>query len=103
MNAIYLHEHPQFRDLLRIIEEEDGILANLVEKDYWIMHCLYGLTKQGYAFQLKGGTSLSKAYKLIHRFSEDIDIHIDPPAELGINENPKSTNPNNICEEKELL
>jgi hypothetical protein len=100
MAAIYLHDHPDFKDLLRIIEEKDEILAGLVEKDYWIMHCLYGLTKQGYPFQLKGGTSLSKAYGLIHRFSEDIDIHIDPPAELGINENPNNSNANNIQKKK---
>ncbi|HVU94819.1 MAG TPA: hypothetical protein VHE34_06320 [Puia sp.] len=55
---MYLHEHPDFPGLLSIIEEETGILAHLVEKDYWIMHCLYGLKSQGYHFQLKGGTSL---------------------------------------------
>jgi hypothetical protein len=38
MPAIYLHDHPNFRDLLRIIEENTGILDGLVEKDYWIMH-----------------------------------------------------------------
>lgn len=59
MAAIYLHDHKDFSALLNIIEEETGILAGLVEKDYWIMHCLYGLKKQGYDFQLKGGTSLS--------------------------------------------
>jgi predicted nucleotidyltransferase component of viral defense system len=101
MEAIYLHEHKEFRDLLRIIEEETGILAGLVEKDYWIMHVLHGLKKQGYIFQLKGGTSLSKGFGLIERFSEDIDIHIDPPAELGINENPKNANDKNIQWKKE--
>lgn len=100
MAAIYLHEHKEFPDLLRIIEEETGILAGLVEKDYWIMHCLYGLKKQGYHFQLKGGTSLSKGFNLIERFSEDIDLHIDPPAELGINENPKNSSEKNIQKKK---
>lgn len=60
------------------------------------MHVLYGLKKQGFEFELKGGTSLSKGYKIIHRFSEDIDIHINPPAKFGINENPKNTNPKTI-------
>ena len=67
--AIFLHEHKEFPALLRIIEEETGILSHLVEKDYWIMHCLNGLKAQGYDFQLKGGTSLSKGYGIIHRFS----------------------------------
>ena len=48
------------------------------------MHCLYGLKKAGYDFQLKGGTSLSKGYGIIHRFSEDIDIHINPPEGLNV-------------------
>jgi len=65
------------------------------------MHCLYGLKKQGYQFQLKGGTSLSKGFSLIDRFSEDIDLHINPPKELGINENPKKQKDNNIQKKKE--
>jgi len=48
------------------------------EKDYWIMHCLYGLQELGFTFQLKGGTSLSKGHQIINRFSEDIDILIEP-------------------------
>lgn len=99
--AIFLHEHMEFSSLLRILEEETSILAHLVEKDYWIMHCLYGLKAQGYDFQLKGGTSLSKGYGIIHRFSEDIDLHINPPAELGINENPNNSNPKNIQKKKD--
>jgi hypothetical protein len=100
MAEIYLHDHKDFPDLLRIIEEEKGILAALVEKDYWIMHSLYGLGKQGYLFQLKGGTSLSKGFNIIDRFSEDIDIHINPPEALEINENPKNSNQKNIEKKK---
>jgi hypothetical protein len=99
--AIFLHEHKEFPALLRIIEEATGILTHLVEKDYWIMHCLHGLKSQGYVFQLKGGTSLSKGYDIIHRFSEDIDLHINPPVELGINENPNNSNAKNIQKKKE--
>lgn len=74
----FLHNHPQFADLIRIVAEEKGIDPALVEKDYWIMHCLYGLDELGFIFQLKGGTSLSKGHKIISRFSEDIDILIEP-------------------------
>ncbi|MEE9393167.1 MAG: nucleotidyl transferase AbiEii/AbiGii toxin family protein [Planctomycetota bacterium] len=73
----YLHEHPEFSDLIRIVADERRILPLLVEKDYWIMHCLYGLNSLGWQFQLKGGTSLSKGFGVIERFSEDIDIRID--------------------------
>ena len=93
MPADFLHNHPAFPELLLIIEDETGILAGLVEKDYWIMHVLYGLTLSGYQFELKGGTSLSKGFRIIERFSEDIDIHIKPPLHFGINENPKNTKP----------
>jgi len=100
MPADYLHNHKQFADLLRIIEDETGIQAGLVEKDYWIMHSLYGLQEQGYEFELKGGTSLSKGFKIIERFSEDIDVHIKPPPELKVNENPNNTKPNTIIARK---
>lgn len=98
----YLHNHKDFKALLTIIADEKGIDPALIEKDYWIMHCLYGLKKQGFKFELKGGTSLSKGYRIIHRFSEDIDIHIEPPREMGINQNPKNTNPNNIEKRKDF-
>lgn len=39
----YLHNRKDFPDLLRILEQETGILAQLIEKDYWIMHVLHGL------------------------------------------------------------
>jgi len=74
----FLHERSDFADLVRIVADERGLLPALVEKDYWIMHCLYGLATQGFTFELKGGTSLSKGFGIIQRFSEDIDIRIDP-------------------------
>ena len=47
-----------------------------IEKDYWISLVLKKLSQNKYADMVvfKGGTSLSKAFKLIHRFSEDLDI-----------------------------
>lgn len=90
MAVDYLHNHPSFKDLINIVADEMGIMPGLVEKDYWIMHVLYGMHQQGYDFDLKGGTSLSKGYGIINRFSEDIDIYIKPPAELKVNENPKN-------------
>lgn len=85
----FLHELDDAEDLFRIIADEKKIDPYLVEKDYWIMHALWGLQQQGYNFELKGGTSLSKGFKIIDRFSEDIDIHIhpDPQANLPIGRN----------------
>jgi hypothetical protein len=84
MPADYLHNHAQFADLIRIVAQEKRIDPSLVEKDYWVMHCLYGLQKLNTKFELKGGTSLSKGHKIIGRFSEDIDIRIDPPADRQV-------------------
>ncbi|HEX8377484.1 MAG TPA: nucleotidyl transferase AbiEii/AbiGii toxin family protein [Pedobacter sp.] len=102
MSLSYLHERKDFPELLRILEDESGIQATLIEKDYWLMHVLYGLKAHGFSFELKGGTSLSKGFKIIHRFSEDIDIHITPPKEFGINENPKNNKPNNVKARKDF-
>lgn len=96
MATDYLHNHKDFSDLLNILADKTNILPGLIEKDYWIMHVLYGLKKQGLNFELKGGTSLSKGYKIIDRFSEDIDIHIKPPAALGVEENPAKTKASHI-------
>lgn len=48
------------------------------------MHCLYGLQALKFGIELKGGTSLSKGFQVIDRFSEDIDIKIDPPSHLDV-------------------
>lgn len=102
MAAIFLHEHEDFRDLLLITAEKEQIDPVLVEKDYWIMHILYGLKQLGYDFALKGGTSLSKGYKIIDRFSEDIDIYIKPPRKAAVNENPKTTKPTAVQSRKDF-
>lgn len=84
MSADFLHNHPQFPELIRIVAAEKGIDPALVEKDYWIMHSLYGLQQLGMKFELKGGTSLSKGFQIINRFSEDIDIRIEPPEDRDV-------------------
>ncbi len=77
--AKYAHDLTDFTDLCRFIsKEKGGIPEQLVEKDYWIMHCLWGLEQLKFNFHMKGGTSLSKGWNLLERFSEDIDIKIMP-------------------------
>jgi hypothetical protein len=55
----FLHNRSDFGDLLNLVASNEGITPTLVEKDYWIMHCLSGLKQQGFQFEMKGGTSLS--------------------------------------------
>lgn len=98
----YLHNHPQFADLIRIVAEENGIDPALVEKDYWVMHCLHGLQQLGYTFQLKGGTSLSKGHRVINRFSEDIDILIEPPADHDVKTGKNQNSPAQIKTRKDF-
>ncbi|MBL4619270.1 MAG: nucleotidyl transferase AbiEii/AbiGii toxin family protein [Marinicaulis sp.] len=84
---IFLHDAPDYSDLLAIVGREQSIDPALIEKDYWIMHCLYGLQQMGLKFELKGGTSLSKGFGIIDRFSEDIDIQIAPTDDLPVGKN----------------
>lgn len=65
-----------------------GLPAGSVEKDFWVCLMLretFGLPGIGDALTFKGGTSLSKAWGLIDRFSEDIDLTIGRDA-LGFGE-----------------
>ncbi len=97
----YLHNHPEFKELLRAVERQKNIDSSLVEKDYWIMHVLYGLQQGGFTFELKGGTSLSKGYGIIHRFSEDIDIRIEPPVDKDVKTGPNHIKPDHCASRKE--
>lgn len=60
--------------------QESGLGVAMVEKDFWvtlILRILFSKAPMHEWFTFKGGTSLSKVYKLIDRFSEDIDLSID--------------------------
>lgn len=65
--------------IFNAIATEKGITPFAVEKDWWVSRTLDIIFKMDIAKHLvfKGGTSLSKAWKLINRFSEDIDLAID--------------------------
>lgn len=64
------------------------IPAVFIEKDYWITLVLKQLSQSKYneSVVFKGGTSLSKGYKIINRFSEDIDIAVLNVSELSGNQ-----------------
>ncbi len=75
-----LHESTtDFRELIELTSEYFSLERTIIEKDYWVTKALHNLSKSelsGVAI-FKGGTSLTKCYKDLHRFSEDIDIAID--------------------------
>ena len=65
--------------IFQAISNQKGMSAFAVEKDWWVSRTLEIIFKMPISKHLvfKGGTSLSKAWKLINRFSEDIDLAID--------------------------
>ena len=80
----------QRRDLFVATGERMGISAQLVEKDFWvcwILRRLFTLPELAGHLTFKGGTSLSKAFGIIERFSEDIDLIIER-SWLGIPDEP---------------
>jgi hypothetical protein len=77
----FLHElDADFADLVDIVAADRGLRRSLVEKDYWVTHTLWALQRPGFQMWFKGGTSLSKGFGLIERFSEDLDLKISPGA-----------------------
>jgi hypothetical protein len=93
----FLHEVSDVDVLIERASRDMGIIPQLIEKDYWIMHCLYGLSAQGFEYELKGGTSLSKGYGIIDRFSEDLDIKILPPPHLDVKIGKNQDSPKQIA------
>lgn len=75
----FIHEDPEFSVIIDSVAAEGPIRSPaMIEKDYWICHSLWALSQSGLQFWFKGGTSLSKAFNLIERFSEDIDLVVLP-------------------------
>lgn len=67
------------RQVLSQVSRETGLLPHSIEKDWWVTLALKAifLTRWKDNLVFKGGTSLSKAWGLIERFSEDIDLAMD--------------------------
>ena len=79
-----LFEHPEFEQaVLQATEHfrDRGLRPALIEKDYYVTEALRIVAaNDGEKIIFKGGTSLSKGWDLIERFSEDVDIFLDPLA-----------------------
>ncbi len=72
-------------DALEVGAAHTGRPVHLLEKDIWVVWVLSVLFRSELAEHLtfKGGTSLSKAYKIIDRFSEDVDLTVDIRSLIG--------------------
>ena len=74
-----LCEHPDFAALLVATSQATGLNEQFVEKDYYVTEVLRIVAgAYGERVTFKGGTSLSKGWALIDRFSEDVDLFVDP-------------------------
>lgn len=72
---MYLHNDKElFGDIISLTAEKMGQAQDIIEKDYYVTIILKELSSCDYPICFKGGTSLSKAFGVIDRFSEDIDI-----------------------------
>lgn len=73
------HDTGQFGPTLDSVAERLGISPTAIEKDYWVSQVLRVLVSTfPDDFIFKGGTSLSKGYGIVERFSEDIDVLVLP-------------------------
>ena len=73
-----LHKDKDFFDeIIKLASLHYGIEVPIIEKDYYVTLFLLELKKNVPGLIFKGGTSLSKCFKIIDRFSEDIDITLD--------------------------
>ena len=72
--------------LLDIASAEKNLPKLAIEKDWWVTMVLKALSQTLYSnlFSFKGGTSLSKGWSLIERFSEDVDIAIKRDGRFAI-------------------
>lgn len=78
MSSWQNHSSDERIAMIQTVAQEHNIEDNAVEKDWWVTVVLKALfnTSCGKWLLFKGGTSLSKGWNLINRFSEDIDISI---------------------------
>ena len=79
MNELYLLTQDERELFFQTAADIQNMPFEIIEKDFWVVWILgrlFSLEKLRPYLTFKGGTSLSKVYRLIDRFSEDIDLSI---------------------------
>lgn len=71
------HNKETFEQVILRVANDKGIAPEIIEKDYYVTLFLKRIKELQPNIIFKGGTSLSKCYKIINRFSEDIDLNIE--------------------------
>lgn len=98
MNRFLGLSDSQRKSVYESIADKVGLPAQVIEKDFWVTAILQTIFSLPIAEYLvfKGGTSLSKGWKLIERFSEDIDVAVNPVF-LGAPEGDLTKNKSRNC------
>jgi predicted nucleotidyltransferase component of viral defense system len=73
----YREYKEQWKEIIETVAAEEHRTTQMVEKDTIQSMILSGISQSNLPFVFKGGTALSKAYGLIDRFSEDIDLSMN--------------------------
>jgi len=77
MTDFFSLEKEQQKHVIGLCAIHFNVSSVIVEKDLWVCKILDVLFRMNRKMVFKGGASLSKAYGLINRFSEDIDVTVD--------------------------
>ena len=80
MDKFVLLSDKDKRAYFEVAAADLNVMPQLIEKDFWVcwmLKILFLLPKSGSHLTFKGGTSLSKCYDVIRRFSEDVDVSIE--------------------------
>jgi len=80
MDKFVLLRDKDKRAYFEVAAADLNVMPQLIEKDFWvcwILKILFALPESGSHLTFKGGTSLSKCYDVIRRFSEDVDVSIE--------------------------
>jgi hypothetical protein len=80
MDKFVLLSDKDKRAYFEVAAADLNVMPQLIEKDFWvcwILKILFLLPASGSHLTFKGGTSLSKCYDVIKRFSEDVDVSIE--------------------------
>ena len=100
---MFLHKDKDlFRDVIAATAKDQKRPAAIVEKDYYVTMVLKLLAQTAHGCVFKGGTSLSKCYHVIDRFSEDIDITFSDKLTQGERQKLKNEVIANISKELEM-
>ena len=86
----YKDYRSQWKEIIETVAAEEHRTTQMVEKDTIQSMILSGISRSELPFVFKGGTSLSKAYSLIDRFSEDIDLSMNRKPTEGEKKQTKS-------------